>query len=146
MRRQRAIVTMLGAVILLIGTVVVARRTVFSGPSYCTSLSQDVEGLDHIEWSNHITAAGAAWEQALTDGVVQASPSSRRAVAAAVRGDPGGYHQIRVRADASLLPALDRLHALALDPVAAQRHRHDRQVDRDVATFYASMGGCRFAP
>ncbi len=87
--------------------VVVARRS--SHGDLCGGLVAPPAGLDSIPWKNGITVSGPSWVSALTEGVRNASPSARVAIASAVSGDDAGYGRLIGQVDENDRWAFDRL-------------------------------------
>lgn len=100
--------------------------------SFCDALADHVEGLASIEWENGITSSGGDWAAVFSDGITEATRSSRVALADAVEEDVAGFRRVRGASPSELRAPLDRLRELILQPEEAGVRRNDPAVLADI--------------
>lgn len=112
------------------------------GPAgFCGWIGAEVNGMGHIVTGDGTQWVGT-WYHVFAEGVTDADSASRDAIATAVATDTAGFERLRAEANKQTRPALDRLHALLLDPTEAKVRANDPDVRQEVKLIDAQ--GCDF--
>lgn len=120
------------AAVLVLGVAAFGLVRSVTNPSLCDALAARPADMPRIEWDNGITSSQATWYTVLSSGVQYGDEPTRRAMAAVVGEDEAGFEAVLERMPAEERAALERLGALALDPVAGRSQAADPATEADI--------------